>query len=203
MAMPTIPTNMSEQKNDLDWSAFCYLAGEMSQAQMADFEARLSEDQAAREALARAVELTQVVAAAESQRAGVVPAARSQAAWYSRAAWAAIGSLALVLLVMVWSRMAGPPGSPVGKDGQSEHQLALAAAWTEARQDFDQGRENGAWPGSAGIGDANDEFTAMSDLSEDEVAFDGAPSWMTTAVFSLAGRPLDDGEAFVNERLEN
>lgn len=44
-------------EHELHWLAFCYLTGELSSAEQADFEAQLATDQATREALALAVQL--------------------------------------------------------------------------------------------------------------------------------------------------
>jgi hypothetical protein len=49
---------------DLDLLAFRYIAGELTPAESEPFEQRLADDQAAREAVARAVDLAQAVASA-------------------------------------------------------------------------------------------------------------------------------------------
>src|SRR5688572_17831025 len=114
--------------NELDWSAFCYASGEMTPAEAEAFEQRLSDDQAAREALARAVEITQAVISAESLAPAV--ALRSQpATWSRRLAWMAIGSAASLLAALLWS---GGVASWLG--GRSERvSPELAAAWSETR----------------------------------------------------------------------
>ena len=56
-----------ETPGDLDWSAFLYIAGEMTDAQVIAFEQRLGDDQAAREAVATAVEMAQTIDAATAQ----------------------------------------------------------------------------------------------------------------------------------------
>ncbi len=48
--------------SDLSWTAFRYVAGETSSAEADAFEARLADDQAAREAVAAAVELSGAIA---------------------------------------------------------------------------------------------------------------------------------------------
>jgi len=48
--------------HELDWLAFRYIANEMTAIEADSFESRLADDQAAREAVARAVELAQAVA---------------------------------------------------------------------------------------------------------------------------------------------
>src|SRR3954451_766284 len=96
--------NKQQCPNELDWVALCYASGELNAMEAAQFEARLADDQAAREALARAVELTQAVAAAESHAGAVViPAGRSAADWGTRVSWMAAGGLAAVLLAILWS----------------------------------------------------------------------------------------------------
>ena len=55
---------------DLDLLAFRYIAGELTPAESEAFEQRLADDQAAREAVARAVDLAQAVA---SVPADIVP----------------------------------------------------------------------------------------------------------------------------------
>ncbi len=55
---------MSTEKNDpLDWLAFQYISEELTDEEVLAFEDQLAEDQDAREAVARAVELTHTVSA--------------------------------------------------------------------------------------------------------------------------------------------
>lgn len=57
---------MSRESNDaLRWQAFCYAAGELSDAEAAAFEQRIDADQSLREVLAREVGLIEMVRAAE------------------------------------------------------------------------------------------------------------------------------------------
>ena len=53
----------------LDWLAFCYVSGELDGDERTAFENRLADDQVAREAVARAVELTEAVAVIEDAEA--------------------------------------------------------------------------------------------------------------------------------------
>src|SRR4051812_35364592 len=95
--------NDGSQQNDLDWLAFCYSAGELSPADAQAFEVRLADEQAARESLARAVELSQAIAAAETQSDyAVSPAVRTKD-WSSRLSWMAVGGVASLLLALLWS----------------------------------------------------------------------------------------------------
>ena len=52
---------MDAHKNDIDWQAFCYIAGELDDQELAAFEERLSHDQTARDAVERAVRAGQLV----------------------------------------------------------------------------------------------------------------------------------------------
>lgn len=51
-----------ENQDDLQWLAFRYAVGEMSLSESEEFEARLTDDQSAREAVAEAVELNEAAA---------------------------------------------------------------------------------------------------------------------------------------------
>lgn len=55
------PLMAGEFANDLDWIAFCYVADELSGDQLAQFEARLETDQAARDAVAEAMKISMAV----------------------------------------------------------------------------------------------------------------------------------------------
>jgi hypothetical protein len=184
-----------ECRNQLDWSAFCYAAGEMSPAEVTEFEARLADDQAAREALARAVELTQIVAAAESQVGDVVlPASHRSASWTVRLSWMAIGGLAVLLLGLFWTGAIWPSANTV-------RQFELAAAWTETRAELSSAKAAGLWPSvSSHHGDADDDLPG-NDALLDAVALDETPSWMDAAVLGMTDEA--DGALGPVERLEN
>jgi len=178
--------------NELDWLAFCYAAGEFDAAEAEAFEARLAEEQPAREALARAVELTQTVAAAEAQCGDfVVPAARAKTDWNSRLSWMAIGGLASLLLALLWSGVVGPTVRTTQQRLLAKSQQNLASAWSQTRLEI---REAGLWT-PAGSNDDEELAPMMSDDMDSD-----APSWMTAAVFSL---PRADASAPATERLEN
>jgi hypothetical protein len=184
--------------NELDWTAFCYAAGELSAAEAEQFEARLAGDQAAREALARAVELTQAVAAAETHSDMLVaPATKLQSDWSTRLSWMAVGGLAAVLLAMLWSGIVGPTWTTVQQKHNAAARQELAVAWNTTRREV---REIGLWPAT----EADDDFN--SELPFDDASIAESPSWMTAAVFGQADGPLDNpdqpGENN-GEQLEN
>ena len=82
-------------KEDADWRAFRYVAGELTAAEQTAFEADLADELAAgnlglSEAVARALEVGQTVQAAETQIATTV-AVRSRSAWRTKLGWLAAG----------------------------------------------------------------------------------------------------------------
>jgi hypothetical protein len=83
---------------DLNWFAFQYVSDGLSSEEAREFELRLAEDQAAREAVAEAVLLWQAVAAGAKVAACANVERRS---WRSPAAWAAIGAAACLALIFV------------------------------------------------------------------------------------------------------
>jgi anti-sigma factor RsiW len=196
---------MTTNPQDLDWLAFCYAAGELNSTESEQFEARLADDQAAREALARAVELCQTVTAAETHRSNyLAPAARIQTNWNQRLSWMAVGGLASLLLALLWTGVVGPTWQTAQRNFHAFSQQNLASAWTETRTEIANVREAGYWPSLTSI-DSDDELLATVSLIEDrldENMLEDAPSWMTAAVFSLSANdsPTD---AVTNQRLEN
>jgi hypothetical protein len=185
--------------NQLDWTAFCYAAGELSADETAAFENRLGEDQATREALARAVELTQAVASAEAAQPAVIVRSRPSV-WARRVTWMAIGSAASLLVAVLWSgsgagsRLATWMGGPAKSPAVSRE---LAAAWMAAQEELAVDEyENSTFATPM----TESEVGSESDMSE----LPETPAWMTIAVASLAGQPVASPEApFDNERGDN
>lgn len=187
---------MTTDKHDLDWLAFRYAAGELENAECEQFEARLADDQTAREALARAVDLCQTVHAVESQRREyIIPAVAATVAWNQRLSWMAVGGLASLLIALFWTGVVGP----VSRSLHAFSQQNLASAWTETRTEIANVRDAGYWPAIATT-DADDEFSVTGSLEDDMLP--DAPSWMTAAVFSL---PMNSSatDPASNQRLEN
>jgi len=183
--------------NELDWLAFCYAAGELDASEAEAFEARLAEEQPLREALARAVELTQTIAAAEAQCGDfVVPAGRSNSDWGSRLSWMAIGGLASLLLALLWSGVVGPTWRTTQHQLLAQSQQGLASAWSQTRLEI---REAGLWT-TPGAGDDDESAAFSSDAVDDE-----APSWMTVALFNMpkAGAGQSPADQATSQSLEN
>jgi hypothetical protein len=190
--------NERSSPDQLDWLAFCYAVGELNDAESAQFEARLASDQVAREALARAVELTQSVAAAESQCGDLVaPALGARSEWHTRLSWMAIGGLASLLLALLWSGVVGPTWQTARRSLRATSQQNLAWAWTETRTQFASDRDSDLWPAAVAAATELDDELGTGDIGTDDSSVGDAPSWLTAAVFSRAGEPL------ANERVEN
>lgn len=168
-------------QSETDWLAFCYAAGELPEHEAEQFEARLATDQAAREALARAVELTQTIVAAEEQTvhiaaaAKVLPAAGTRRTIVYERVFVALGLAAAVLLAL---NLAGlfehPAHSPTSV---SPHRAQLAAVWSQTRSRL-AADDSDAWPALEAISEFEAEQNA--DLALTEVT--EAPSWLTAAL---------------------
>jgi len=175
---------MNENEQDLNWLASCYIAGELSAADAEAFEACLAEDQAAREALAGAVELWQTVAAAEAQSdACVAPAARISANWNSRLSWMAVGGLASLLLALLWSGVIGPTWTAAQRKLGTSAQRDLALAWNRTRAEIAEVREVGLW---SPVALAGDDDESISSAAIDDLGVEESPSWITAALWGQA-----------------
>jgi hypothetical protein len=180
--------------NDLDWQALCYAAGELDAAAAERFEAQLADHQHVREALARAVELTQTIAAAETQSAQCVSVAKNTGvAWNSRFSWMAVGCVAAVLVAMLWSGVVDPTWRTALRQWNAGAQYSLAMAWQQAASEIDNVKASGLWP-SAAIDDEDErqsELHLVSYENGEDAWLDEAPSWMMAAVYGAAEESRD------------
>jgi hypothetical protein len=108
---------------DLAWTAFLYVAGDLTPDEAARFEAQLDDDQGAREAVAAAVELAGAVARVAAE----FPSPRRLV---SRRALRVAGGLAvaagLLLAIGAWLRVADP--------ARVADESAVALAWSNLRE---------------------------------------------------------------------
>lgn len=174
-------------ESDREWLAFRYIAGEVSQEEAAAFELELETSQSAREAVARAVELSQAVAIAESQQVELVESAGRRPGhnfWSYGIGGLCAGAVAASVAGALWWNM------PSTKSVSPE----VAKTWVDMR------------PDEAPLAIAK----PVEQISISELA-DAAPSWMTAGVISLSGGKLeDDGdgdgkpdESWDDEVMEN
>jgi hypothetical protein len=188
----------TQPENQLEWSAFCYAAGELSPAEAAAFEELLAQDQSAREALARAVELTQAVVSAES----LVPVtvARSQSSvWTRRLSWMAVGSAASLLVALVWSAVWSPSGlqaylagGAASKAPSAEESRELAQVWIQTREELARANDLEFWyPAHLASAEVDGievaaDFADGTDFTDNTEVFPASdtPDWMTAAIES-------------------
>lgn len=133
--MSKFENEKSPDSTDLDWLAFCYVAGELEGAALDEFQALLAEDQSAREAVVQAMEL-----ASDIYHCGPVdsPEPRLPSATVGRGPAIPLGWMAAAAVVMMavfvgiqqWQSPTTP--EPVTADSSSE---ALAVAWVDAMND--------------------------------------------------------------------
>jgi hypothetical protein len=101
--------------NDLGWRAFRYVAAEMSPDEVARFEEQLADDQASREAVARAVELADALAVVSAERDVstdlVTPTLHrpDRSFWWSRMGWIGVGAAAALACVFLFRAIRGEP----------------------------------------------------------------------------------------------
>jgi hypothetical protein len=179
---------------ELDWLAFRYVAGELDSDEQADFERRLAQDQAACEAVAKAVELTGAIRAVEAtslppvQLAGV-PSRR----WSLRMAACLSACAAILLIVYFQFSLPTESGPTVRSDPSSvTDKTELAVVWSEIRAELGD-QENDTWAWSEVI-DLGDSASAADDT--DSLI---TPDWM----FSAAIAAETDGPENLPEERED
>jgi hypothetical protein len=197
--------------DELAWLAFRFIAGEMTADESRAFEARLADDQAAREAVAEAVELFHAVCAAEAAEP-ICVAAKAQTTWTQRIAWVASGAVAAAIVVLVGLNLGSltrrlPSGNEPAIAAISP---ALADAWSAVRSDLTGGDEVAPERLVSTSDDLSDEGlndehvgSFASEFTDEQLTLaTETPSWMTAAVLGLSTRdlkPLDAGESAPQE----
>ena len=182
---------------DLDWLAFQYIAGELTDEQTRAFEGRLASDQEACEAVAAAVELSEITALVEKCPAYRVTAkptphvpvtASSPLSWARSLAWMGCGAVACLLVVALAQR-AGPPERLAENDLDQGPARQVADGSPELALVWAQARSDGAIEFSAEPADAVLPADALlQGESANEIS---TPSWMITAVAGLGGQIPD------------
>ena len=169
---------MKNDFSDLDWLAFRYIANELTADEHEAFELRLADDAAACEALARAVELTDTIHAAET----LAPVASSPPAalWRARLSWLAAGATAAAVLIAVSIALPKYLASP---EVAARVSTDLAVAWSKTLPVVPQGAMHLPLEVAGPPAPAVDDAAAAG---ESLTAEDLPPSWMLAAVRGLA-----------------
>jgi hypothetical protein len=177
---------MNTQPTDLQWTAFQYISGDLNPDEAAGFESLLETNQAAREAVAEAVELGHITSKALLQTMKKEPlqlASGSHKGW-SQVAWMSCGAALCLLFVLLiqpvqlFNLLADRGVNQAIRSTTESPELALAWAQTRDTVTADD---------SAEVSDGN-AARDSEQLPEDEIA---TPSWMLAAVVGLTGSMED------------
>jgi hypothetical protein len=188
------PELTTEQSNDVEWLAFCYVANEMPVDQRDRFEERLANDQAAREAVATVVELTQTIAGIESVEHSIqvaTPPSRGAQVW-QRATWIATAVAACLAIVLGYQLVSHVLNNGDDQpDGIAEEDLdsgrdssELAQAWVEAADDSSEILLVGVSTDNSN-GEALEDSAFSDSMVEPETV--ETPDWMLAAVSGMSG----------------
>jgi hypothetical protein len=181
----------NQDRDELTWLAFQYVAGDFSAAAAEQFEERLATDQAAREAVAEAVELLHAVCAAEASEP-VVAVAAHQSIWSQKLVWISTGAAAAVALVAgvlsinPWGGFS--PSRP--ERNVAAVSPALVDAWSAIRKEAADESASHSVSASAVLTEAE-----LALAEEDLALSTEAPSWMTAGVLGLSGKDLETSES--------
>ncbi len=185
----------SSSENSIEWQAFLYITDELSGDEAEKFEERLADDQAAREAVARVVEIEQaVVQAAGVKMPPVLPAEPRQRriGWQSAVVGVVLAGLFLAmipLMIQLPSNRQQQPGGPAVAEAESmvDQAALLVAVWTSGEQDTNDEED---WFDSEWCGPDADNHSGYAVL---EI---GVPTWMYEAVAEddgIESGSLDEG----------
>ena len=171
-------------ETDLDWLAFRYISGEMDASETEQFESLLADDQAARDAVVRAVELSQTILAAQS--VGSTSCLRIDARqsvsqpWLQHITWisSSVAALLLIALALNFNRPSSPPSS------ESDN---VASIWAE--RSTEPATDPPALNGSGS--------------DEEEFVIADPPNWMLEAVRSLHGDDSTESDDSSDDEMES
>jgi len=174
-----------KQREDLDWTAFRYVAAELSPAESRQFEDRLEQDQEAREAVGRVVEVTCAVRSLDWDTARPVTRVRRLRPWYGRrGVQVAVGlALGLMVALLVWGPRSGEQrGTREDHFATASPPAELAVVWSQAHTELNTRQDDaaGGWRWS-GLGDRETDVPS----STDEEAAPDTPDWMIAGVVAM------------------
>jgi len=167
-----------EHDSEILWQAFRYVAGEMGPDEAESFEHCLDQDQAAREAVARAVELTGAVAALRPESIPILTL-RCRRPVRTIMAVAALAAAAC-LSWLIFAPLRPAPDS-VAVAPRVTPSATVTLAWSTLRQEREGDKDE-----TSALLASNDELPTPAE--SDEAADAGLPLWLLDAA-SLGGRP--------------
>ena len=174
-----------DEKADLCWDAFRYIAGEMAAEEQVRFEERLAVEQNAREAVATAVEIAHGVASVPCSHPATPTGRGRKRRWRVRLAWSAAAALA-ICAAFVGGWMAGDSA----EETASQPGQPPVVAATDASQDSAQATTlvslwSRAATGESTHGESGDLMAGSStELPTDGLSEAGleVPDWMWAAL---------------------
>lgn len=201
--MHKLPT--SKSGDEWLWRAWQYIADELDDAQREEFERLLGKSQAAREAVAEAVELRQLVVAAGAEPVRPVPPADlsdpgSRRLWAPRTLWLVMGAAAGLMIATGLRPMLPRPAAPAPPRtlATTPGQARLALAWSETRARWESESEAGQTLVGFAAGDAQSTPDDLADVGStplDPLSGISTPDWIRAAVRAEAElREMDDPE---------
>lgn len=175
----------SQSQHELEWLAFQYAIDELSPDDRAAFEIRLESDQHAREAVARAVELSLATCAAYREDAVVLAARERMLGKTSRGWWSVAAAACALCALITVSQLTRNAGERLARTTPKPSGEQLAIAWSEART---------ALPTSAVLGEDLDSLEDDFTIRGDDDTLVALPSWMIAAVAEVdSSGGLDNG----------
>lgn len=195
----------------LEWLAFRYVADELTELEREAFEARLADDQAAREAVAAAVDLTQAVAWVEHESTAIArpaaaptrPQRERTRRWTIALGWMLAGSAACLAGLALVNRFRDESSDRLLDSAAmhaSDEPRQLALAWSQTRRDAEFADETDALSAveSLGRGRIDEEAASADETATEEATSDEedeastedpmaamsrqTPSWIMAAV---------------------
>lgn len=181
--------------DELDWLAFCYVAGELSAKDAETFEARLADDQPAREAVAHAVGIAYTLAAAarevreQEATADLRGTRRHASSIFGRWVWATVAAAAC--LAGLWAyrswwlpvRLSGVSQEVAHKEvptSSAGTPQQLAVLWNHVREAWTDSSLEKSWPEMVDVVEPYEELSPLP--AEDLLAANSPPTWMLAAV---------------------
>lgn len=165
----------SADREELDWLAFLYVAGELAPDEYNDFERRLEHDPLACDAVSRAVGLTRAVRIAEEEKSATVTPARRSRLQRSLRLVACLSACVLVAVLCRWLLPDGERTPPDVSEAPAVGAAELATAWSETRLEL-AGQQSDPWA-LLQVNDSGDSPVAAEGTAAVDV-----PDWILSAV---------------------
>ncbi|MDR3636510.1 MAG: hypothetical protein P4L84_22090 [Isosphaeraceae bacterium] len=173
-------------KSELTWLAMSYVCGDLPAEDVAAFEQRLEQDQAAREAVALAVELAGAVAQLPPDQ-GPRLRPRRPPALAALPRWAGIAA-AVLLLALAAGGLTRLPESVMKTRHPGAPSPGLALAWSGVHRDEADTDDLLDW---LDVPSSSAEASYLAAIDSSDAADAGIPDWMLEAALLNGGVPVD------------